>query len=201
MDCLTDHFLFLHSFECPLFPCIFSSVNFSFFFRQRIVKEQGLSKIEHYLYEEHDMLKRAATECICNLMLSPDVSVLKSFSWQKPTSLFSFIFDFFQFLFFRFKIFTWNPRAIVSNFWSSTAPMKMFSWDWPLAEPSPCSARTKKPVPALLRLVKFVRKHVHYFCICSEVSVIALCSLVIDRNDHRLIARLIGRLITRLIDW
>ncbi|GAV04806.1 hypothetical protein RvY_15029 [Ramazzottius varieornatus] len=41
--------------------------------RQRIVKEGGLSMVEHYLYEDHDMLKRAATQCICNLMLCKEV--------------------------------------------------------------------------------------------------------------------------------
>ncbi|XP_055343715.1 protein unc-45 homolog B-like [Paramacrobiotus metropolitanus] len=44
--------------------------------RQRIVKDGGLAKVEHYLYEEHEMLKRAATECVCNLMLSPDLQDL-----------------------------------------------------------------------------------------------------------------------------
>lgn len=41
--------------------------------RQRILKEGGLSKIEHYMYEDHKFLCRAATQCITNLSLSPDV--------------------------------------------------------------------------------------------------------------------------------
>lgn len=41
--------------------------------RNRILKEGGLAKIEHYLYEDHTMLIRAATQCICNLLQSEDV--------------------------------------------------------------------------------------------------------------------------------
>lgn len=41
--------------------------------RNRILKEGGLAKIEHYLYEDHEMLLRAATQCICNLLQSEEV--------------------------------------------------------------------------------------------------------------------------------
>ncbi|CAG0925763.1 unnamed protein product, partial [Notodromas monacha] len=41
--------------------------------RKRIIKEGGLSWIEHYLYEDHEMLKRAAAQAINNMMLSEDV--------------------------------------------------------------------------------------------------------------------------------
>ncbi|XP_017140479.1 protein unc-45 homolog B [Drosophila miranda] len=41
--------------------------------RQRIVKEQGLSRIEFYLMEDHVFLTRAAAQCICNLVMSGDV--------------------------------------------------------------------------------------------------------------------------------
>ncbi|XP_053959379.1 protein unc-45 homolog B [Anastrepha ludens] len=41
--------------------------------RQRIVKEQGVSKIEFYLMEDHLYLTRAAAQCICNLVMSDDV--------------------------------------------------------------------------------------------------------------------------------
>lgn len=41
--------------------------------RQRIIKEQGVSKIEFYLMEDHLYLTRAAAQCICNLVMSDDV--------------------------------------------------------------------------------------------------------------------------------
>lgn len=41
--------------------------------RSRILKEGGLSKIENYLYEDHQYLCRAAVQCVCNLTMSPDV--------------------------------------------------------------------------------------------------------------------------------
>ncbi|ALC47205.1 unc-45 [Drosophila busckii] len=41
--------------------------------RQRIIKEQGVSKIEFYLMEDHLYLTRAAAQCLCNLVMSPDV--------------------------------------------------------------------------------------------------------------------------------
>uniref|UniRef100_A0A1A9X234 Protein unc-45 homolog B n=1 Tax=Glossina brevipalpis TaxID=37001 RepID=A0A1A9X234_9MUSC len=41
--------------------------------RQRIIEEQGVSKIEYYLMENHLMLTRAAAQCLCNLIMSDDV--------------------------------------------------------------------------------------------------------------------------------
>lgn len=41
--------------------------------RQRILKEKGLSKIEHYMFECHEMIRRAAIQCFCNMCMSPDV--------------------------------------------------------------------------------------------------------------------------------
>ncbi|CAF1354600.1 unnamed protein product [Rotaria sordida] len=41
--------------------------------RKRILKEGGFTNIEHYMYEEHKMLRRAATECICNLVAQEEV--------------------------------------------------------------------------------------------------------------------------------
>lgn len=35
--------------------------------RERILKEKGFSYLEHYMFEEHDDLRRAAVECVCNL--------------------------------------------------------------------------------------------------------------------------------------
>ncbi len=41
--------------------------------RKRILKEGGFSHIEQYLFEEHPMLRRAATECVCNLVVQEEV--------------------------------------------------------------------------------------------------------------------------------
>lgn len=44
--------------------------------RKRIVQEKGFSYIEHFCYEDHDQLKLAATECICNLVQNEEVAKL-----------------------------------------------------------------------------------------------------------------------------
>lgn len=44
--------------------------------RRRILKEGGFADIEHYMYEEHRMLRRAATECMCNLVVQEEVRKL-----------------------------------------------------------------------------------------------------------------------------
>ena len=41
--------------------------------RRRILKEDGFSQIEQYMFEEHPMLRRAATECMCNLVVQEEV--------------------------------------------------------------------------------------------------------------------------------
>ena len=41
--------------------------------RSAIFKDHGFSRIENYLYEDHEMLKRAATQCVANLITSEDV--------------------------------------------------------------------------------------------------------------------------------
>ncbi|CAF0734157.1 unnamed protein product [Adineta ricciae] len=41
--------------------------------RKRILKEQGFPDIEQYMYEDHRMLRRAATECMCNLVSQEEV--------------------------------------------------------------------------------------------------------------------------------
>ena len=41
--------------------------------RSRIVKEEGIAMIEHYLYEEHERLRQAAMECMCNMVLNEEV--------------------------------------------------------------------------------------------------------------------------------
>lgn len=41
--------------------------------RRHIVKEKGFPLIESLMFEEHDMIKRAATECMCNMVLCEEV--------------------------------------------------------------------------------------------------------------------------------
>lgn len=43
--------------------------------RKRIIKD-GVSPIEHYLYEEHEHLRRASTQCLLNLMMLEEVRKL-----------------------------------------------------------------------------------------------------------------------------
>lgn len=61
----------LENFEALLALCNVAQMNESA--RQRILKEGGLAKVDHYLFEEHLMLRRAATQVITNLTMSPDV--------------------------------------------------------------------------------------------------------------------------------
>ncbi|XP_077452285.1 protein unc-45 homolog A [Stigmatopora argus] len=44
--------------------------------RQKIIKEKAVPKIEGYMFEEHDLVRAAATECMCNLILSTEVQKL-----------------------------------------------------------------------------------------------------------------------------
>ncbi|KAK3759084.1 hypothetical protein RRG08_010697 [Elysia crispata] len=44
--------------------------------RNRILTEKGIPAIEQYMYEEHDMLRRAATELMCNMVISEKVQDL-----------------------------------------------------------------------------------------------------------------------------
>ncbi|KAL6474161.1 hypothetical protein MHYP_G00177220 [Metynnis hypsauchen] len=44
--------------------------------RQKIVKEKAVPKVEGYMFEENDLVRAAATECMCNLILSPEVQKL-----------------------------------------------------------------------------------------------------------------------------
>ncbi|KAH7969281.1 hypothetical protein HPB52_016476 [Rhipicephalus sanguineus] len=43
--------------------------------RTRMIKDGGITTIENYCYEDHVMLKRAATQCILNLMQSEEASL------------------------------------------------------------------------------------------------------------------------------
>lgn len=45
--------------------------------RRKIWSEKGLTDIESYMMDDHEMLRRAATECICNLLQFDDVSVIR----------------------------------------------------------------------------------------------------------------------------
>ncbi len=38
------------------------------------MKEKGFPQIENYMFEDHDMIKRAATECMCNLVTSEEAA-------------------------------------------------------------------------------------------------------------------------------
>lgn len=42
-------------------------------YRVKIVKENALPDIENYMFEQHDQLRQAATECMCNLVTCKEV--------------------------------------------------------------------------------------------------------------------------------
>ncbi|XP_029430730.1 protein unc-45 homolog A isoform X2 [Rhinatrema bivittatum] len=44
--------------------------------RQKIIKEKAVPMIESYMFEEHEMIRLAATECMCNMALSKEVQQL-----------------------------------------------------------------------------------------------------------------------------
>ncbi|XP_072501024.1 protein unc-45 homolog B [Notamacropus eugenii] len=41
--------------------------------RQKIIKEKALPDIENYMFENHDQLRQAATECMCNMVVHKEV--------------------------------------------------------------------------------------------------------------------------------
>uniref|UniRef100_A0A4X2LFH7 Protein unc-45 homolog B n=1 Tax=Vombatus ursinus TaxID=29139 RepID=A0A4X2LFH7_VOMUR len=41
--------------------------------RQKIIKEKALPDIENYMFENHDQLRQAATECMCNMVVNKEV--------------------------------------------------------------------------------------------------------------------------------
>ncbi|XP_055641230.1 protein unc-45 homolog B [Toxorhynchites rutilus septentrionalis] len=61
----------LENFEALMALCNLASMNETT--RQRIIKEKGISKIETYIAEDHVLLRRAATQVICNMVQSEDV--------------------------------------------------------------------------------------------------------------------------------
>ncbi|XP_068978895.1 protein unc-45 homolog B [Bombus flavifrons] len=60
----------LENFEALMALCNLAGVNDSI--RKRILKEGGFQKVEAYMYEDHEMLKRASTQVINNLMMCED---------------------------------------------------------------------------------------------------------------------------------
>lgn len=77
----------LENFEALMALCNLAGMNETT--RNRILKEGGLSKIEHYLYEDHLMLMRAATQCICNLVQSEEV--VKSYEGKNDKTKFLYL--------------------------------------------------------------------------------------------------------------
>ncbi|CAK9831347.1 Protein unc-45 homolog B [Anthophora retusa] len=60
----------LENFEALMALCNLTGINDSI--RKRILKEGGFQKIEAYMYEDHEMLKRASTQVMNNLMMCED---------------------------------------------------------------------------------------------------------------------------------
>ncbi|KAJ0173002.1 hypothetical protein K1T71_011178 [Dendrolimus kikuchii] len=77
----------LENFEALMALCNLAGMNETT--RNRILKEGGLSKIEHYLYEDHELLLRAATQCICNLVQSEEV--IKSYEGNNDKTKFLYL--------------------------------------------------------------------------------------------------------------
>ncbi|XP_059801900.1 protein unc-45 homolog A-like [Hypanus sabinus] len=44
--------------------------------REKIIKEKAVPMIESYMFEDHEMIRLAATECMCNMVLSEKVQEL-----------------------------------------------------------------------------------------------------------------------------
>lgn len=44
------------------------------------MKEKGFPLIESLMFDEYDMIKRAATECMCNMVLCEEVRMLLAFT-------------------------------------------------------------------------------------------------------------------------
>lgn len=64
--------------------------------------------IEHYMYDDHPMLRRAATECICNMVNQEEVR-FRVFEMKKKNKSFSF-------RRFRLNIII-SEKTIELNFW------------------------------------------------------------------------------------
>uniref|UniRef100_A0A1B6FDG5 Protein unc-45 homolog B n=1 Tax=Cuerna arida TaxID=1464854 RepID=A0A1B6FDG5_9HEMI len=77
----------LESFESLMALCNLAGVSETI--RNRIVKEGGVTRIESYMFEEHLMLRRAATQCMTNMILSPDV--IKMYEGKNDKTKFLFL--------------------------------------------------------------------------------------------------------------
>lgn len=44
--------------------------------RKHIYRERGIPDIESLLFEDHEMIRRAAAECMCNLVYCDEVNLL-----------------------------------------------------------------------------------------------------------------------------
>lgn len=42
--------------------------------RQRIIAEKAIPMVEYYMYEDHDMIQRAAIECMCNMVMNEQIA-------------------------------------------------------------------------------------------------------------------------------
>lgn len=61
----------LQNFEALMALCNLAYVSPTV--RNRIAKENGISWIENYIYEDHEMIKRAAMQCMVNLLTQEEV--------------------------------------------------------------------------------------------------------------------------------
>lgn len=61
----------LENFEALMALCNLASVSSNV--RKRILSENGLHKVESYMFEEHLLLRRAATQVVTNLIMEEDV--------------------------------------------------------------------------------------------------------------------------------
>lgn len=61
----------LENFEALMALCNLASMSEEV--RQRMITEKAVSRIEIYLMEDHLLLRRAAAQCICNLVMSEDI--------------------------------------------------------------------------------------------------------------------------------
>lgn len=74
VSCLHVECSGLQNFEALMGLCNLASVSESV--RNRILKEEGYSSIEQYMYDDHQMLRRASAECVCNMVMSDKVQDL-----------------------------------------------------------------------------------------------------------------------------
>lgn len=77
----------LESFEALMAICNLAGVSETV--RKRIIKEGGVSKIESYMFDNHVMLRRAATQCMTNMIISPDV--IKMYEGKNDKTKFLFL--------------------------------------------------------------------------------------------------------------